>query len=56
MDKVFIVLGSRYGYSKTLFGIYNDRLLAENRVSELTHIDVVEIEEISLNTEIEVDF
>lgn len=60
MDKVFIVLASRYGYSKTLFGVYRSRLLAENRIAELKltyqSLDEFGIEEIVLNAAIEMNF
>jgi hypothetical protein len=60
IDKVFIVLASRYGYTKTLFGVYSDKLLADNRIIELKDgymdLEVFEIEEITLNSEVEMDF
>ena len=55
-----MVLASRRGYTKALFGIYTGKLWAENRINELKSsrldLEVFEIEEIQLNTEIEVDF
>ena len=60
MDKLFMVLGNRHGYSKILFGVFNNKSLAERRITRLKltyqSLDEFEIREITINTEIELDF
>ncbi len=60
MKKVFIVLASRCGYSKTLYGIYTDIALVETRVNELKNenfdLEDFDIKEVLLNDKIEYQF
>jgi hypothetical protein len=59
MDKLFIVLAGRHGYTPTIYGIYNDKLLADKRGIEVVREDnddtYYEIIEVNINIPIELN-
>lgn len=44
MDKVYIVFAARVGYSQDLYGVYTDRILAENRIEALKQIEYTDLQ------------
>ena len=59
MDKLFIVLVGKHGYTPTIYGVYDDKILADKRANEVmegnedaNHFVIIEVD---INAPIELD-